>query len=410
MRYRGCESSTLTFRKELPPYNQIIKTVVGFCNQHGGKLIIGVAEGGQLVGIPDQEAFTAVETVGKAIYEATTPSIFPSVHTQLVGGKTLLIIEVSAGTRKPYYHKSEGLDQGTYIRFGPTTFRANADLLEELKWQSRGKTHDLLPVYDAREKDLNEKAIQRFIEATEKEQQEPIIPTTQALLRSYYLITSEQTQTFATVAGILLFGKTPQYFFPEAFIICSHFKGTEGREALAWIDCTGTLFEQFHTALHFVVSRISRSSTIQGMPREETLKVPESAIREALLNAIVHRNYHIPSSIKIFIYDDRIEFFSPGTLAGPLDLQNLKMGVKCIRNIAIWKAFREANYFEKKMDCGFATIFQSYEKQERRLKTPTLIEAENYVQCILPRICAENSGLLRHDLSVKHDLAAQALK
>jgi ATP-dependent DNA helicase RecG len=385
MQYPGVESSTLEFKKELPKNDQIIKTIIGFCNQHGGRLVVGVSNDGTICGIPEEQAAHAIEQLSKAIYEASAPPILPLVYTQRIGDNTILVIEVSAGTNKPYFKKSEGLDQGTYVRLGPTTLRANADLIEELKWQMRGKSYDFLPVYQTTDIDLNDQEIKQFIQSRENRKLEPV---TKDLLFSYYLIAQEHAQTYATVAGILMFGKRPQYYLPEAFIICTHFKGVEGREAIATIDCTGTLFEQFHTAMNFIVSRLSRSFTIKARKREETLEIPEKAIREVLLNAIVHRNYHLKSPVKIAIFNDRIEFFSPGTLPGPLNLQNLKSGISYIRNIAICKVFREAHYMEK-LGSGFLTLFHSYE--ERNLKTPVVIEGENFVKCILPRTFSETS-------------------
>lgn len=379
MKYPGVESSTLELKEEIPKNDQIVKTVIGFCNQHGGKLVIGVANDGTIVGVSEEEASLTIEYLSKTIYEASTPPILPLLYTQIIGDKTLIVIEVSAGTNKPYYLKVKGLDQGTYIRLGRSTLLANADLIEELKWQSRGKSYDLFPIYQTAENDLDEKEIKRFIESRKERRKEKI---STELLLSYYLIFREHAQSYATVAGILLFGKKTQYFLTEAFIICSHFKGVEGRETIASIDCTGTLFEQFHAAINFIVSRLSRSFTIKGPRREEILEIPEEAIREVLLNAIVHRNYHLKSSIKIAIYENRIEFFSPGILPGPLNIQNLKMGISYIRNVAICKVFREAGYIEK-LGSGFLTLFKSYE--QRDLKPPVVIEGENFVKCILPR-------------------------
>jgi len=366
----------------MPKNDQIIKTIIGFCNQHGGKLIIGVADDGTVTGLHENEIALAVESLGKTIHEASAPPIPPLVYSQIVADKSLLVIEVSAGTNKPYYRKSEGLDRGTYVRLGPLTMRANADLIEELKWQSRGRSYDTLPVYSAAADELDEKKVQQFIELRKERKQEQV---TREMLFAYYLLVEEHSRTYATAAGILLFGKKPQHFLTESFIICSHFQGNEGREAIASIDCTGTLFEQFHTAFNFIVSRLSRSFTIQGPRRKETLEIPEVAIREALLNAIVHRNYHINGPIKIAIYENRVEIFSPGTLAGPLNVRNLKMGLSYIRNIAICKVFREAGYIEK-LGSGFLIIFKSY--ADRKLKTPLVIDGENFVKCILPREAA----------------------
>ena len=379
MKYTDNESSILEFKREIPQKDQILKTIIGFCNQNGGKLVIGVADNGLIVGISPATAFDAVESFGKSIYDASEPPILPRIYTQTIGDKTLLVVEVSSGTNKPYYRKSEGLERGTYIRLGSMTLRATIDLIDELKWQSRGKQFDMMPVYKSTENDLEIGLISDFLKSRKIKKEAKI---SNELLLSYYLIVQEHAHIYATTAGILLFGKNPQHYFTEAMIICSHFKGNEGREALASIDCEGTLFNQFERAYDFIVSRLSKSFIINGPKREETLEIPQKAIREALLNMIVHRNYHQKSPSKIAIYENRIEFFSPGTFFGPLDSQNLQLGLSFIRNAAICKAFREAEYIEK-MGSGIITIFKTYE--ERKLKTPSIIEGEGFVKCILPR-------------------------
>ena len=380
MKYPDVESSTLEFKRDLPKNDQIVKTVIGFSNQNGGRLIVGVADDGTIVGISEKEATSAIEYLNHAIYMASTPPILPDVYIQTIEGKMLLIIEVSSGSNKPYFRKQEGLENGTYIRLGRSTVKATIDLVEELKWQAHGKSFDCMPVYRTNEDDLDHKKIKEFLEKRKDRDSKKITKDT---LLSYYLITQEHTHIYATTAGILLFGKRPQHFFSEAMIICSHFKGIEGREAIASIDCEGTLFEQFETAYEFILSRLSRSFVIKGPRREEKLEIPSEAIREALLNLLVHRNYHYSSPSKIAIYRDRIEFFSPGIFSNPSIVNNLQSGFSYIRNIAICKVFREADYIEK-IGSGFITIFRSY--KDRGLKTPSVIEGEGFVKCILPRV------------------------
>jgi ATP-dependent DNA helicase RecG len=379
MKFPETESSTLEFKREMPQKDQIVKTVIGFCNQNGGRLVIGVTDQGNIVGVSPEDAAYAIEALSQSIYDASTPPILPLVYTQAINDKTVVVIEVSSGTNKPYHKKNEGLEKGTYVRLGPMTLRASADLIEELKWQARGKSYDMMPVYETSERDLDQKKIKEFISSRKTERKAKI---TQELLRSYYLIAQEYAHIYATTAGILLFGKEPQHVFTEAMIICTHFKGIEGREALASIDCNGTLFEQFERAFDFIINRLSKSFTIEGPRRKEVLEIPEQAIREALLNMIVHRNYHQKSPSKIAIYQNRIEFFSPGTFFGPMNAQNLKLGLSFIRNAAICKAFREAEYLGK-MGSGFIAIFKTYE--ERSLKMPSIIEGKGFVKCILPR-------------------------
>lgn len=379
MKYPDLESSILEFKQELPKNEQIIKTIVGFCNQNGGKIVVGVNNAREVVGINEEEIQKSMEYLDKTIFQASNPPILPLIYSQNMGDKNLLLIEVSKGMNKPYYIKSEGLEKGVYVRLGRNTLRANADLIEELKWQSRGISFDLLPVYHSKREDLDLKILKNLSDE-------------QLLTR--HILTEEHTKKYPTGAGILLFASKPQRFFSEAITICSHFSGTKGREAIASVDCTGTLFEQLDTAYAFIISRLSRTFSIRGKKRQEELEVPEIAIREILINALVHRNYHIPGPIKIAIYDHQIEIFSPGGFPGPLVPSNLHHGLTYIRNTGICRIFREAGLMEK-LGSGFLTVFDSYTKAG--LVTPEIIEGENYIKCILPR--TKNRDLASSDSS-----------
>lgn len=165
-------------------------------------------------------------------------------------------------------------------------------------------------------------------------------------------------------------------------IICTHFSGIGGRDVLATVDCEGTLFQQWRQAYDFLLRRLDRSWRIDGAHRVEELEVPEVAIREAILNMVVHRNYHLKGPGKIAIFDDRIEFFSPGGFPGPIDPRNLRAGVTYLRNPAICKVFREAGLVEK-LGSGLIAIADAYE--ERGLSPPQLVEGVGYVKCVLPR-------------------------
>ncbi len=380
MLYPEQESSTLEFKESLPKNNQIIKTVVGFCNQNGGRIIIGVDDKGMIKGIPGAEAQSALEYLYKSIFESTSPPIIPRIYAQSFGDRTIVIIEVSSGMNKPYYVKSLGLDKGVYVRLGRSTVLATTQMIEELKWQARGFSFDSLPLYHATEKDLDEKAIRHFL-VNRKQVKEAPFDLHESLV-AYHILIQEHGHYYPTVGGMLTFGKDPNYFLSEAMIICTRFAGNAGREVIATRDCVGRLNQQFSEAFHFIVSQLNRSFTIAGPQRTELLEIPQEAIREALLNAIVHRNYHIQSPTKIAIFDNRVEIFSPGNFPGPLTSRTLKMGFTYIRNPMIARAFREMGYIEK-LGSGIITIFESYEK--RRLKEPEIFESDTFVKYILPR-------------------------
>lgn len=382
VRYPEEESSILEFKESLPKHNQLMKTLVGFCNRKGGKIIIGVRDDRVVVGVPEPLLEQTLETLDEAIYSSSAPHIVPHVYVQRIEDLSVLIVEVSSGMNKPYRVKSEGPEKGVYIRLGRSTLVASPEIIQELQWEARGRALDSLPVYEAKEEDLDWDAIRRFFNLPKD------TPLDMSFLTGHRLLIQEHGISYPTTAAILIFGKNAQQYFSESIIVSCHFMGTSGREALATIDCTGPLLQQFREAFHFVTSRIPRSFTIKGPVRKEVSEVPEEAIREAILNMLVHRNYHIAAPSKIFIYDDRIEFFSPGDIPGPFNVHNLRSGLTYIRNPIICSFFRRAGLIEK-LGTGFITMLETMEKSG--LHAPKLIEGENFVKCILPRTRLEES-------------------
>lgn len=389
MKYPCQESATIEFKRELPKNDQIIKTVVGFCNQKGGEIILGVDNDGTIFGVPEEKVSQLLEYLDKSIYDATAPAIVPRIFSQRFGEKLVVIIKVSEGMNKPYYIKAEGIKKGTYIRLGRTTSLAKPETIEELKWQSRPRSlsYDSMPVYDATMDDMDVEKFRDFLTLRRHAPKGPI--NIEELLRSYFLITDERGYTYPTVAGIMLFGRDPQRFLPEAFIICSEYSGTSGRNVLATVNCMGSLFEQYFKAYKFVTDRLTHSFTIEGPRRKEILEVPEVAIREAIVNAVIHRNYHISAPSKVSLYDNRIEIFSPGDFPGQLTPDTLRCGISYIRNYAITKVFHEIGYIEK-LGSGLNALFESYE--ERGLEEPSVAEGINFVKATLPRPSAKRSS------------------
>ncbi len=283
---------------------------------------------------------------------------------------------------KPYYKTSAGLAEGAFVRLGRSTMKANADMIEELKWQSRGLSYDRLPVYSANVQDLSEEKIKQFISIRRNKKK---IVLTESVLESYNITVKEHGQTYPTVCGILGFSENPQKYLSEAYILCTHFSGTQGRDVLATRVIDGSLFDQYNSAYDFILSRLNKSFKITGKLRQEEYEIPPSAIREALMNALLHRNYHVKSPIKIAIYQNRLEIFSPGNFFGPIDVNHLETGITYVRNIAIAKILWESQYVEK-MGSGFIEIFESY--RAKNLMPPEILEGTNFIKVILPRISA----------------------
>ena len=379
MKYPGRESVVLEFKEKIPTKNQIIKTSIGFCNRFGGRLIVGVKDNGEIIGVDESQLNELIDSLHESIFKSCTPTILPSIYVQRLDEKALLVVEVSPGMNKPYFLSTDGLMEGTYIRLGSLVVKAPIQLIEELKWQSRGFSADEMPVYHATQDDIND---QLFFDFLKKRRLSFSNVEQQQLLRHYKLIIKEHNRAYPTTAAILLFGKESQRYFTEAFIICTHFKGTAGREVIATKDCMGNLFQQLEQGIDFVLSRLNKSFLIKQKRREERYEIPEVAIREMVINAVVHRDYHMPGPIKIAIYDNRIEIFSPGNFPGPLQVEHLEMGITYIRNTIICKILREAGYIEK-LGSGFLTLFESYRQYD--LPKPVVLENTGFIKCILPR-------------------------
>jgi ATP-dependent DNA helicase RecG len=249
--------------------------------------------------------------------------------------------------------------------------------------QSKGRSPDLKLIYHASLNDLDKDIVAQFFQNRIQKPDESATISLEEFMIHYKILIKEHQRMIPSMAGVLLFGKNPQAYIPEAFIIGTHFKGISGREVLATKDFTKTLFNQYEECVSFIVSRLNRQFNIKGLgPREESLEIPEIAIREVILNAIVHRDYFLSGPTKVAIFDDRIEVFSPGTFPGPLNSSNLEMGLTYIRNFLISRILREAGYIEK-LGSGFLTLFKIY--REENLPTPIVIEGPGFIKCILPR-------------------------
>jgi ATP-dependent DNA helicase RecG len=393
--YEQSESSVLELKGSIPVNKQILKTVVGFCNQFGGRIIIGIDDSQEVIGIEEERAEELLEFMHKTIYESCSPPIVPEIYTQRICERLVLVIQVSMGSQKPYYIRSLGVQDGTFIRLGRSTLKADTGTIADLQRQNRGITFDKTPLFSAATGDLNESLVTDFLKNRPAGYNSG---SYQQILESYHCITKEQTEVYPTIAGILSFSTDPQQWFPEAIIICSRFSGISGRETLATRDFSGTLFEQYRNVYDFVLSQLNRKFTINGPRRNEEYEIPPVAIREALVNMIVHRNYSIPGPSKIAIYDDRIEFFSPGVFPGPIDTNNLGAGITYIRNSVIARLFREAGYIEK-LGTGFITIIESC--LHAGLPMPVVTEGTNFVKCIISRIREQPADRQEHHILIQ---------
>jgi ATP-dependent DNA helicase RecG len=377
MKVSALESTSLEFKEKVPAKRQFLKTVIAFANLHGGKILFGVRDDGEVIGVEDDPQ-DLMEQLCKMVYDSSAPTIVPRMSIESYGDLRVVVLEVSSGPNKPYRLKGE--DLGVFIRVGNMTLKATPEIIQELQWQTQGRSYDEMPCYGVSVDDLMNEQILKIIQRKRSPHANSISTNITSSLKLHQ---EENGKTYPTQGAVLMFHAEPQLYFSEAFTICSVFAGTVGREILSTLDLTGPIFEQLEQANAFILKNLQTKINIgTDLRHEVAYEIPPVAIREALINAFVHRNYHHQAPIKVAIYSDRIEIFSPGGFVGPMNPDAIEMGVTYIRNKVIARWFREAGLMEK-LGSGLPTIFESY--RQANLSLPSIAEVGQNVKVILPR-------------------------
>jgi len=314
------ESETLEFKKSLSEWKEIIETVSAFSNTKGGLIIVGVDDNGKIAGIGVGKG--TIEDITNKILQNTEPRIYPEISLELVGDKKVLIIKVE---KFPY---DVVLAFGRpYKRVGKSTVRMAKDEYKRriLEIYKKEVQFDGQPLPEALLKDIDEEKPKVFVKKAKERRNIDIdeFESTEDILKKLKLIKAENI----TNAGILLFGKNPERFFEHAKIKCIHFKGSDVTgEIIDLKEISGDLFTQVEESEKFIFNNISLKAWIEDgkVERQEKWEYPPKAIREALVNAIVHRDYRIPAKAQIRIFDDRIEFWNPGRLPEGWTVETLK--------------------------------------------------------------------------------------
>jgi predicted HTH transcriptional regulator len=335
------ESRRLEFKERFPRGDQVARTAIAFANGAGGRIVFGVRNDPRVTtGISDKEIFALEEQVTSHIFDKCSPDIMPEVFIQSVEGKNLLVLEIYPGPNKPYYLKSAGLPGGCYIRVGSTNRLASDEMIRDLERRRQNLSFDSLPHYDIDVKALRlDKFKKDYQKATGRK-------LDNERLKNLGLFKAERNRLYATNAALLL-SDNPQQVFPYAKIECARFKGTQRRVFLDQSTITGPIYAAIEECMAFIKKNIALSSSIGEVYRTDTWEYPLDAIREALANAVIHRDYSVlGSDTKVAIYDDMLEITSPGTLPDIITLDILGTGRSEIRNRVLAPIFKDLKLIE----------------------------------------------------------------
>ncbi|WP_156099399.1 RNA-binding domain-containing protein [Caloranaerobacter azorensis] len=373
------ESKTLEFKKEFPNNESIAKTVIAFSNTSGGKLIIGVDNNGKIIGLKENvDIFDLQDKIASIIYDDCYPNIIPEIYTANIDGKIIIVVEVFRGSLLPYYFKKEGKNNGTYIRIGATNRKASYDNILELERQKRNISFDEEINYDVDFYSLDISPIRLEFEKVGKQ-------IDMEKLKNLKLIKEENGKIYPTNGLLILLGK-----YENCTIKCARFKGKTMDIFLDKKDYNGDLFSQLEKAESFIKNHINLRGEIKGLQRTDTYEIPIEAIREALINAVVHRDYtNMGRDIKVGIYDDILNIVSPGGFPSTLTEKDILEGRSEVRNKVIARVFKELNYIEQ-WGSGIKRIKSTCLKYG--LKEPIIKETGDFVDVEIYREVPESAG------------------
>ena len=341
------ESRTLEFKQELPQdARKWVKTIVAFANGAGGKFVIGVNNQREFIGIPKSiDLFELKDSISDTIVHTCEPQIMFDITAENIENAQLLVVTVFPGNATPYYVKSQGKENGTYIRLGATTRNADWTALDELSNRGRHVYYDELPFTSLKVEASDIKYLCKdFSERAERK-------ITKNELKNLNLFTGVK-QNVATNAYAILLGKHDY----TSRIQCARFRGSERVDFLDKKEYEGSLCEQIDGAYKFVLNYLSMSVEIDGIVRKERYELPPKAIRELIINAVIHRNYQMSSSVQVAVYDDRVEISSPGSIYGSLTLEEALSGRSSVRNRTLARTLEKIDVVEG-WGTGFKRIF-----------------------------------------------------
>ena len=366
------ESKNVEYKVTLPDKSEkYMKTIVAFANTQGGKLIVGIDDKThEIVGVENEILFQVMDGIANAISDSCVPQIIPDIEPQTVDGKTVIVVSVEAGKNRPYYLKSKGKENGTYIRVAGTSRQAFPEKIRELEMEGARISWDELicvgyPVSD----EATERLCQDIESFREKAGMTEHSVKKEQLINWKILKQSEE-QVMATNAYALL---TSDYF-PFSKTQCAVFKGTDRAVFLDKREFTGPIYAQIESAVDFVLRNIRLGARIDGLVRKEKYELPLEAIREMIINAHCHRNLLDESCIQVAVYDDRLEVTSPGGLYNGLTYEEVMNGHSKIRNKAIANIFSQMGLVEA-WGSGIKRIFNA--AKEYGLLEPKFQEFDN---------------------------------
>jgi ATP-dependent DNA helicase RecG len=346
------EGYNLEFKESVS--SSLAKEICAFANANGGKIVVGVTNDKKIKGVSD------VNT-SKSKIQDYARNMDPSFSVTMKMLDDVLVVTVSEGKKKPYSANGK-----FYMRRGANSQQLKRDEIRVLFREEGFLQFDETPnkKFDF-DNDFDTHKFKAFLDRAHISE----VLDQKKILKNLMLIENGELKN----AGVLLFCHRVTKFFFGATIKCVLFRGKNKYKILTMKEFDADLYSNYQNAITFLQSNLRTEYIIKAGPREEIFELPENALREAILNAIAHRDYYSTASIQVEIYEDRIEIVNPGGLIGNFTVKDL-YSRSIPRNPLLFGLMQRMELVEK-VGSGLLRINEAMEKYE--LPTP-LIDADKY--------------------------------
>lgn len=344
--------------------DDIKKEIIAFANCDGGTVYVGVADDGKVLGV--ENADECALQISNMVRDAVKPDVTMFIHYETLecDGKAVVAVNIQRGTNRPYYLAKKGLrPEGVYVRQGYSSVPATDTAIRQMIKETDGDSFE------------NMRSINQALtfEATKKEFEKRNVVFGQPQMQTLKIVSADGIYTNL---GLLLSEQCPHT------IKVAVFEGINQNVFKDRREFSGSLMQQLNDVYDYIDFHNQTHATFRKLLRIDTRDYPEVAVREALLNTLVHRDYSFRASTLISIYDDRIEFVSIGGLLPGLELDDLMMGVSVCRNPHLANVFYRLQLIEA-YGTGMKKIMGAY---ANALVQPKIKTTNNAFKILLPNV------------------------
>ncbi len=335
------EDSETQFKERLDSIDSLAAEICALSNSNGGNILVGVSDDSEIIGLSIEDVKKLNQWVSNACSQKIDPQVSVTTQNIKYTDKIVMVINVPMGTNKPYMANGKDI----WVKVGSDKRRAKREEIQRLLQSSGHLYADEMPVDNTNLSDLDLDLFKSFYENRTDEKFEDIDIHLEKVMSNLKLMANGKL----TLAGLLVFGKKPEERKPQFIIKAVSFFGNSaaGDEYKDSRDISGNVPKIFEAGRAFLINNLRKIQKGQHFDTTGILEIPIIALEEALINAIVHRDYFISSNIRIFIFDDRIEIISPGTLPNTVNVESMKMGIHIERNpilVSLLKDIKEIPY------------------------------------------------------------------